>query len=95
MECTLLILQNSDFPTFIQNKVLARATDAKLGANGVVFQPGFDGTTPAPPNPENSIIYFYIFPIYFLYIIYGNSRSTTYGGCYVILRDFMKNKKNS
>ncbi len=58
----------SDFPTFIQNKVLARATDAKLGANGVVFQPGFDGTTPAPPNPENSIIFFvyisYIFPIY-------------------------------
>ena len=49
--------------------VVARATDGKLGANGVVFQPGFDGTTPAPPNPENSIIFFiYIFPIYFLYI---------------------------
>ena len=45
---------------------VARATDAKLGANGVVFQPGFDGTTPAPPNPEKSIYCFlYIFPIYF------------------------------
>ena len=33
--------------------VVARATDAKLGANGVVFQPGFDGTAPGPPNPEN------------------------------------------
>ena len=38
--------------------VVARATDGKLGANGVVFQPGFDGTAPGPPNPEKSIIVF-------------------------------------
>ena len=55
------------------NGVVVRATDAKLGANGVVFQPGFDGTTPGPPNPENSIIFFvyyisYIFPIYMVFM---------------------------
>ena len=48
--------------------VVARATDAKLGANGVVFRPGFDGTTPAPPNPEKSIIFFFKYISYiFLY----------------------------
>ena len=46
--------------------VVARATDAKLGANGVVFQPGFDGTAPGPLNPEKSI-YFFVFFIYYSY----------------------------
>ena len=39
------------------NGVVVRAPDAKLGANGVVFRPGFDGTAPGPPNPEKSIIF--------------------------------------
>ena len=38
--------------------VVARATHAKLGANGVVFRPGFDGTAPGPPNPDKSYLVF-------------------------------------
>ena len=70
-----LIIFQTPYPEKIINKigghecpwgpmgVVARATDGKLGANGVVFQPGFDGTAPGPPNPEKSIL-FLIFSVY-------------------------------
>ena len=58
-----LIIFQTPYPEKIINKIgahefpwgpmgaVARATDAKLGANGVAFRPGFDGTAPGPPNP--------------------------------------------